>query len=548
MRERKYGLVGSILVIVSVLFVGEAAPSVAIVGNIQYFWWGVLGLAFLVPYALFTSELSVTYPDQSNIYGWITRAFGDKMRTRFSFYYWFNFVLWFTSLALLIPITINVSTETQASDGSILQNGIVTSWQGALISIAFIWITVYFMSTNVRESKFFICTSGFVKLLMAIIIVVLAIQVLCDEGMINYMGVETFLPSFDFVSIAPVTIILFNFIGLEVLTAYIPVIKNPKRNIPLAIAIGSVLSIVLYIVCAFGISLSIPFNEVSLASGIVEAAQMLTHNPESIIVMILTILFILTIFGNFIAWSYGVFGVTKTAALENSLPRVFKSEITRKISGSAFVTGIVATIFVLIATFILESPVDRIWDPNDFFWLFFDLDMTVLFLCYVPLFPAFLKLRKIDPDTPRPFKVPGNRFVLFILGWVPTIVIAFAAIVNLIPEDGSSAELEEKGFELLSGILVVVIGEVLVFLTRRRSKKLANQIKTSQIGDDLTNQTSKDEINKTKINQIDNISTNQMDGIKDNKTEINYADSNSVNQTDNSQPDKPISPFNDDKI
>ena len=33
-------------------------------------------------------------------------------------------------------------------------------------------------------------------------------------------------------------------------------------------------------------------------------------------------------------------------------------------------------------------------------------------LSYIPVFPSFYKLRKIDPETPRPFKVGGSDLIL----------------------------------------------------------------------------------------------------------------------------------------
>ena len=68
-------------------------------------------------------------------------------------------------------------------------------------------------------------------------------------------------------------------------------------------------------------------------------------------------------------------------------------------TGAAIMNGIVASIVVIIAPIL----------PNqDLFWAFFSLNLVMFLLSYVPVFPAFYRLRKIDPETPRPFKVSGS--------------------------------------------------------------------------------------------------------------------------------------------
>ena len=48
------------------------------------------------------------------------------------------------------------------------------------------------------------------------------------------------------------------------------------------------------------------------------------------------------------------------------------------------------------------------------------------------MFPAFLKLRSKDPDTVRPFKVPGGRTMLHIITYVPMILLVVSILFTAV--------------------------------------------------------------------------------------------------------------------
>ncbi|WP_277405969.1 hypothetical protein [Lacrimispora xylanisolvens] len=89
------------------------------------------------------------------------------------------------------------------------------------------------------------------------------------------------------------------------------------------------------------------------------------------------------------------------SAENGDMPGVFKirSKKTNMPIGSAVMNGLVASLVLIIAPFM----------PNeDLFWSFFALNLVMFLLSYLPVFPAFIKLRKTDADTERPFRVPGS--------------------------------------------------------------------------------------------------------------------------------------------
>ncbi|MGL5312566.1 MAG: hypothetical protein ACRC92_04905, partial [Peptostreptococcaceae bacterium] len=113
----------------------------------------------------------------------------------------------------------------------------------------------------------------------------------------------------------------------------------------------------------------------------------------------------------------------------------------------------VATIVVVVAPFL----------PNqDLFWSFFALNLVMFLSAYLPVFPAFLKLRKIDPNRERPFKVSGNNFVLTVLAILPMILIITSIVFIAVPFSFDKQTLMDTLPITIGSIIFYIIGEILI--------------------------------------------------------------------------------------
>ncbi len=233
--------------------------------------------------------------------------------------------------------------------------------------------------------------------------------------------------------------------------------ENPKKQIPQAIVIGGLVIAGIYMFSAFGIGAAIPTSEVSTDSGLIDALMLLTGKEGGLFIAACAVLFLLTLFGNMVSWSTGVNEVAAYAAANGDMPKFFakRSEKNGMPTGAALMNGIVASIVVIAAPFI----------PNeDLFWSFFALNLVMFLMAYIPIFPAFLKLRKIDPDTERPFKVPGNDIVLKILAYIPVVLIVVSLIFTAIPLSFDSETLAATLPITIGAVLFIVIGEVMIIV------------------------------------------------------------------------------------
>ena len=450
-KKKKFRMIDAILTVICVVFVAEAAAPAAAIGNQQFFWWIFLIITFLLPYGLIVCELGTTYADdEGGIADWVRRAFGDAWGSRVSWYYWINFPLWMASLAFLFPETIALLTGVEL--------GLLPS---LVIELAFVWIVVFLSFSKVSDSGWILNLSAILKVSIAVPVGGLGVYYAVTNGFASDMSPATFLPSTDASSLTYLSIILFNFMGFEAIAVFANDMENPKKQIPTAIIAGGIAIAAIYLFSSFGIGAAIPASEVSLDSGIMDAVAIMAGNG-SLLFIIIGVVFLITLFGNMISWSFGVNYVAAHAADKKNMPSVFARLNKKGVpTGAAIVNGVIASALVLV------SPVMSAIGLDGFFWIFFSMNIVFLLICYMPMFPAFLKLRSSDPNANRIFRVPGGKAVATVACWVPVVLLILSMIATIVPLNGSEEELSK--IPMLIGVVAfAIIGEIVRVVSARK--------------------------------------------------------------------------------
>ena len=447
-EKKKFSLFTTVLTVICVVFVAEAAAPVAAIGNSQFFWWLFLLIAFLLPYGLISSELGTTYIGDGGIYDWVTKAFGHKWGSRVAWYYWINFPLWLASLAVMTPGLLTTVTGHNFSTVTAI-----------IVELIFIWLVIWISFYPVSDSIWILNGAAVIKMLLALLVGGLGLYVALTKGMANEMTLKSLLPSFNLNSLSYISVIIFNLLGFEVICTFAGDMENPKKQIPQSIIVAGLVIAAIYIFSAFGIGVSIPTDKISTSSGMMDSFKLLTGSTGGWFIMTMAFLFLLTLFGNMISWSLGVNNTASYAAENGDMPQFFAKRSRKRDMpiGAALANGIVASIVVVIAPFL----------PNqDLFWAFFSLNLVMFLLSYVPVFPAFFKLRKIDPDTPRPFKVSGNDSFLRLLVILPMILIIISLIFTALPLAFDSETLASKLPITIGSLIFIGIGELIIIIKK----------------------------------------------------------------------------------
>lgn len=439
-KDKKFSFFDVILSVICVVFVAEAAAPATAIGNAQFFWWILLIITFLLPYGFIVAELGTSYDKDGGLYDWVRDAFGDKWGARVSWYYYINFPMWIASLAVLFPTTIAGLVGHELGVGLSIA-----------IELAFVWIVVFLSFSKVSDSAWIMNAGAVLKVAIAVGVGIMGIQYGMANGFANPITAKSLLPDFtDVNSLTYLSIILFNFMGFEVVCTFTDAMEDPEKDMPKAIIAGGIAIAAIYLFSSFGISAAIPVADVSLDSGITDAVAVMVGENSPIFAAV-SIMFLLTLFGNMVSWSFGVNSVACYAAKDGNMPKIFAKENEAGMpTGAAWVNGVIASLLILLQLVAGED--------SSFFWIFFAMNVVFLLLGYIPMFPAFKKLRQVDPDHRRPFRCPAKGAMLNVFVWLPVVELILSIIATIVPLNSSAVEMEK--IPMLIGVLVfVVLGE-----------------------------------------------------------------------------------------
>ena len=451
-KKKKFKLFDAILATVCITLVAESVTPTAAIGNSQYFWWIFLIIAFCIPYGMISAELGTTYPSEGGMYDWVKRAFGAKMASRVAWNYWINFPLWIASLAVAV-------TDVVAGIFDIELN---IFWL-LVLQLGYTWLVSILGTKRIGESKWIVNIGTFCKILFMVGLGILGIYVFIKTGE-SANPIESamdLLPTMDLLGLSFLSVIIFNFLGFEVVATFVDDMENPKREIPKALIIGGVLMALFYILPATGVNIAMSLEEAE-AAGITDSFLILltrigiNADITRAIVIIVGLMFIYTMVANIVSWSFGVNSVAKYSADDGGLPKVFSKTNKEGVPYmSSIMNGIVASAIIIIGIILGEVSESA----SNLFWTFFSLSLVTLLISYIPLFLSFIKLRKTD-KTERVYRVPGGKVMTALMAYVPFILLVLSVIFTLFGD--FSGEYINSNIPLIVGVVVsVIIQEIL---------------------------------------------------------------------------------------
>ena len=458
--KKKFKLMDAILGTVCLTLVCESVMPTAAIGNSQYFWWIFLLLCFCVPYGMITAELGTTYPSEGGMYDWVKRAFGPKWAGRVAWNYWINFPLWIASLAVAVTDIIAGMFSIELSVVALL-----------ILQLVYVWVVTLLSTQRIGESKYVVNLGTAFKVLLLLGIGCLGIYSVLKTGESAnpITSIKDVLPDLSLnidTGLPFISIILFNFMGFEVVGTWVDDMENPKKDIPKALIFGGLLMAIFYILPATGFNIALspeivgemdPENVVEVLKALFTAVG-LSPATMNAVVIVAGFMFIYTFIANIASWSFGVNEVAKYAAEDGSMPKMFAKTNKEGVPATAaYINGVVASVIVIFG--IIANLVSE--DFGAGFALFFCLSWITLLVGYIPMFLAFLKLRKVDADKKRPYRMPVSGVMEKVAAIVP-FVILIAGVVFTIFGD-FSAEYLQDNIPLIAGVVLsFIIEEILV--------------------------------------------------------------------------------------
>jgi len=414
MAEKKVSLLKMILFTVCGIIVLDTFVAPAAIGVSSITIWVLTAILFFIPYGLVNAELGAAYPEDGGIFAWVKRAFGEMNATMVGWFYWVSIAFWMPAVFIAFSWWFQLAYAPEMS----------VFW-GAAIAVCLCWAVVLIGIRGIELSVAVTNVAAILKVAVLMIFGGLGIAYGIKNGFANSFALREFIPSFeDALIFAPA--IVYNLLGFELISSIAGDLEKPEKNIPKMTVMAGGMIAFLYVFGTFGILAATPATSVDPLDGFFYALQELcavfgAAGPAVFKIVIGIALF--TLMANMISWSMGGVEILAAADLEKRSPMLAHKNKKYGTHDYSYVfMGVIATLLIVL-NFALSG------NANDVFWTILSFSFVIFLLPYMWLFPAFAKLRFKDRKTPRPYKVPGGKFGVWLATVLGEIFIGLSIIL-----------------------------------------------------------------------------------------------------------------------
>lgn len=440
-----------VLFTVSAILLLDTLTAAASVGAPSVFWWLFLGLIFFVPFALICAEMGCAYPEQGGIYAWIRDGFGGRWASRATWCYWVNTAVWIPAIFILFAGVFKQMFFPELPLGWQIAIGVVLTWLAVVVNVV-----------TLDVGKWIPNLGAIFKVIIFLAIIIGAFIHIQDHGMANPLTMETLKPDWSD-SLQYIPAIIYGMLGFELVSAGSEEMKDPARDVPRSILISGVIILVLYLLGTIAVLAAIPAGDINLVEGLIDTFHLFFGGSAAgnFLVLVLGVGALYTFFSNGVTWALGCNRAAAEAAIEGELPRIFALE-SRQLGtpiGAAVLMGITSTVVLVLYGLMAGSN-------EDLFWALFAFSAVIFLLPYQGMLLAFVKMRLIDADHPRPYRVPGGLGMARALAWTCFSVLALS-IVLFVYSPGEGMQ-----WAVLAGVVITLAaGEVVIRFAENHKKR-----------------------------------------------------------------------------
>lgn len=194
--------------------------------------WIFLLFTYVIPYALISSQMSLTFDNQDGgLASWVRRSTNDTLG------YWTSWMYWVQSVPYIVDVSnsVIVSFSWMIFGNNSLDKKMSTFWFGIL---TFVIILIFILLENKLRNSLEILSliGGGAMFIMSMLFVLLAAWSVMHGHRIATQPFNwgAFKPSFSLNYFSTTGLLIFAMSGAELAAPYVQQMKNPKRDFPKA--------------------------------------------------------------------------------------------------------------------------------------------------------------------------------------------------------------------------------------------------------------------------------------------------------------------------
>jgi amino acid transporter len=439
------------------------------------FWLVVSAATFMIPYALLSAELGSTFPVEGAAYEWVRLAFGHFAGAITAVLYWLSNPIWLGgTLAAGAIAAMDALWGTKIADNTLLS---------IIIGLAFVWTAVIMNILSLRSMKWVPNLGSFVKIGLFVLFGLLVVITGTQNG---FKGdTSNFFPSNIAIFVGVIGVLIFQWVGFEMQSNASEEMENPQRDVPRAVALSGIISVISYAIPIAGIVLLLGTKDLSNVTSFATGYQTAVGNAlggtaQTIINWIVGAGIVFALLASGVVWLMGSDRLMAIGALQGSGPRHFgrfSARFGTPVTVNVW-SGVLSSLFVVATVLITQGNLAA------YFGVVLGLAISTTTFSYLAVFPSLWVLRRRYPNARRPYRVPGGLLGVAIVVILTEGYALLATIFALWPNicsvaDGSCfgasaigqvSDLDRLPYELtvLGTVGIVVVVGVIFYLIGKR--------------------------------------------------------------------------------
>ena len=401
-------------------------PAEAEYGLSSVFYYLFAAVFFLIPVSIVAAELATGWPQKGGVFRWVGEAFGGRLAFVAMFMLWIEVTIWFPTVLTFAAVSLAFIGPNKTWDSAMASNGFVT------LGVVLI---VYYLATYIalRGSKSFAAVAkwgGLVgTILPAAILVVLGFGYFIATGKSQIaLDWKDALPDLSkFNNLVLAAGIFLSYAGMEMNAIHVKEVDNPTRNYPIAILLSSVATVAIFVLGTLAIAFVIPRSQINLVQTLlISYNDFFSFFHIGWLSPVIAAMLAFGVLGGVTVWvagpSSGFLEVGKAGYLPQFLQKTNANgaPVTLLILQAAIVT-------VLALMFVVLPSVQAVYQ------ILSQLTVILYLIMYMLMFAAAIALRYSQPDTPRPYKVPGGMVGIWIFAGLGFVGSVLAFVLSFVP-------------------------------------------------------------------------------------------------------------------
>lgn len=397
-------------------------PIAAVYGLSAVTYYIAAAILFFIPTALVCTELSTSWPETGGLYMWVKKALGPHFGFLAIWFEWINTVCSFPMMLGFILFTLIYPFTHQLANDKFFEFSFM---------VVIFWLITFINFLGIKTSSRFSAFGVVVgTLLVAILIIALGILWIANGHPLQIsFHAKDLIPSFKFGTLAFLITVINSVSGIQVIAFHARETRHPERNFPRAAYLIVAIILLLSILGALSISIVTPHHSGSLIGGIVESlTTFLGAFHLAWLVPTITVLIAIGVIAEINAWVIGPSKGMLAAAKAGQLPKFYAYTNKRGVPTTILLTqGVIGTL--LAAAYIFMPSV------NSAYWLLSDLTAEFTMMMWILLFISVIVLRYKQPQTLRPYRIPGGKLGIWLVAGIGALVCIVMLVFSYIPPD-----------------------------------------------------------------------------------------------------------------